>query len=441
VPKPSHWTYTLFEADDDIYQGDIIGRTPELLDILQDSHKYFCDEKYLCFVVVTQSCDLVLRGKKGQGSCKARQIALCVVRAMDQILFDVLSDVCGTDARGIYRQEAKLEAKLFLERVINQNEQAHGLFYLHPDAAVGISEPAVAMLRVSIALKSDHYEILKAARVGRLDSEFRNKLGWLTGNLYSRIDTRDWADQPADKKIAQKLVSNLLNRTGAEQENVWVPDTWLRRAAQAGVDIRTIDRADAHGTLKKYAPPTPLDTALGRVRTQTVDVIAAFSERQQQRLVEILRSDEVSVAIASSKAGEIAYQVLGRWPQLNNLATDPRLRDALVSRVSVALSTSIGPEAPRDINAVLAVLGNALLFDAGAFDAVCDFIAWDGLDATMVTTAKTALAQRLEETKIPASLLSHLQSLAYLVAAETLAERLAARLLNDISFTGTLASQ
>src|SRR5207247_8080250 len=97
----------------------------------------------------------------------------------------------------------------FLERVINQNEQAHGLFYLHPDADVGIAVPAAAMLRVSISLRSrEHYNVLKAARCGRLRAEFRNKLGWLTGNLYSRVDTPDWADEDGGAEASKALIAD-----------------------------------------------------------------------------------------------------------------------------------------------------------------------------------------------------------------------------------------
>jgi len=74
---PNHWTYKPVSPDDDLSQGDIIARTEPVLNLLNGVHAYFCDPKYLCFIVLTQSCDLVMRG----AACKARQIALGVVRA------------------------------------------------------------------------------------------------------------------------------------------------------------------------------------------------------------------------------------------------------------------------------------------------------------------------------------------------------------------------
>lgn len=51
----------------------------------------------------------------------------------------------------------------------------------------------VAYLKVSIPLKSgEHYDkCLKAKRI-ELADEFKAKLGWLIGDMYSRVGTTDW---------------------------------------------------------------------------------------------------------------------------------------------------------------------------------------------------------------------------------------------------------
>lgn len=51
----------------------------------------------------------------------------------------------------------------------------------------------IASLKVSIALKSNlHYEQCLAAKALELSDEFKAKLGWLVGNIYSRVGTTDW---------------------------------------------------------------------------------------------------------------------------------------------------------------------------------------------------------------------------------------------------------
>src|SRR5690606_8754619 len=94
------------------------------------------------------------------------------------------------------------------ERIFNQNEQSLGLFFLHEDSDSGIYEASIAMLRISVALKNEHYHTLMNSRKGRLNEEFRAKLGWLIGNLYARPATRDWRD--AESEGSSKLDS-LVN--------------------------------------------------------------------------------------------------------------------------------------------------------------------------------------------------------------------------------------
>jgi len=68
----SHWTYCSAGEHDDLHQGDIICRDDRVVEILNDAHKYFCSERYIAFLVVTQTCDLVRR--KGR-PCKANYIS------------------------------------------------------------------------------------------------------------------------------------------------------------------------------------------------------------------------------------------------------------------------------------------------------------------------------------------------------------------------------
>lgn len=185
---PTHWTYEDFDPNSDLAQGDILVRT-EGLDSLTDSiHSHFSDKKYLGFIVLTQSCDLVQR----QGRCGAKYITLAVFRSLDELLPSFFEHLGTPRIAQVFPEEAKDRLKQLLTRIFNQNEQSMGLFYLHDDLDSGISVPSVALLRVAIAYKSQHYDNLKAARRGRLRPAFSSKLGWLTGNLFGRVATPDW---------------------------------------------------------------------------------------------------------------------------------------------------------------------------------------------------------------------------------------------------------
>ena len=148
-----HWTYDSFTPHADLAQGDIIEPTAELREVLQIVHPHFLDAKYVSFMVLSQSCDLVRRaGYRGQ------PINLCVIRELRAVARTLLELYCGSGISGVFREENRGSGRQFLQRVINQNEQAIGLFYLHPDADAGIAAASVAMLRIAIALRTDHYE-------------------------------------------------------------------------------------------------------------------------------------------------------------------------------------------------------------------------------------------------------------------------------------------
>ncbi|MEI8374630.1 MAG: hypothetical protein WCJ35_17530 [Planctomycetota bacterium] len=269
--QPSHWTYRSFVATDDLQQGDIVRRSPSLLEVLSEVLSHFCDERYTAFLVVTQSCDLVTRN---ENVCKADYINLCVIRELEPLLPTLLEPCCGAGIPGIFDSERRLYAEQLLKRVVNQNEQAQGLFYLHPDADVGIPTASVALLRVSIALRRDHYRMLQECRCGQLEPEYAAKLGWLTGNLYSRIATPDWEEQEKDESASAKQAQSLLRRISRPSDQNWVPARWLKAAREKNVDLSNIPVELFRSTLAEHAPPDLHDVVLEAIQRVGRGVVA-----------------------------------------------------------------------------------------------------------------------------------------------------------------------
>jgi len=435
---PNHWTYKDFQPGDDLAQGDIIARTEPVLGIIRDIHAYFRDPKYLCFIVLTQSCDLAIRG----GKCKARQISLGVVRSVDDILGDSLAELCGTGFAGIYRQDARIAAQQFLERVVNQNEQAHGMFYLHPDADVGIAVPAVAMLRVSISLRTrEHYKTLREARRGCLETEYRNKLGWLTGNLYSRVDTTDWADHEGGKETADVLIRKLLDGTGDFEQNVWVPDSWLESAIAKRVDLQTVPRNRVYATLEPLAPPPPLTTAIERVEFNAMKLINELNDAQLLRLASLVEADVVCPLLAAMIVFGVARSVMGVAGEqlialLDRMPNDARLNTSIAAQVSRAIGQFKERRGPREIRALLDVLRVTPLFDASAAGRACE-IAEQVLGASFAPL-KCVFTEALQAERMSESIVSRIHGLVHQVVDEAFVERLLGRLRNDGPFKGAL---
>jgi len=246
----THWTYEKVECPDaPLMQGDVLWPKPELKRLFKDVHPYFCDPKYIAFIVTTQSCDLIQREGK---PCKADYINLAVIRDLESCLSQFFDNVCQKVADGVYFEHSKTAALQLLERILNQNEQALGLFYLHPDSdTIGIADYAVALLRVSVAVRAkEHYQLLQGVRTGRLSAEFRNKLGWLVGNLYSRVGTPDWSDKEEGEIEMNRIIQQLVE----SDPYFWVRRSLVNAVRKAGVSVERIPSTELPSVLREHDP-------------------------------------------------------------------------------------------------------------------------------------------------------------------------------------------
>jgi hypothetical protein len=353
---PNHWTYCEYDQSDHLFQGDIIARTDPLLKVLQQVHQHFCDEKYLAFLVISQTCDLVLRK---QQRCKARHINLSVIRALEGIVPDLFAETSGTGIDGVYRQEAKGDARDQLERILNQNEQAQGIFYLHPDADVRIAVPAVSLLRVSIAMRSrEHYELLQKSRCGRLATEFRNKLGWLTGNLYSRVDTPDWSDHDGGSGEAEGLIAGFVDGSKLPKPNVWVPDSWLQAARRKNVKIEALPRDQVYDALKAHAPSPRNEVVMARVREVGAKVLAQIGEEALQAVLRRVDGDDIFALLAADRASVSARAIFDDAPSVaatlfEAVRSDAGIRAELAAPVGQAIGRFQKHHGPRELETFL----------------------------------------------------------------------------------------
>jgi hypothetical protein len=251
-----HWTYSERKPDSDLEQGDFLVPSDKLRGVLNNVHPHFCANKYLGFAVTTQSCDLVRRGEKPP---RARYINIATVRSLQEVTPRLLESVSRPVARGIFRKSERGAARDFLHRLFNQNEQALGLFYLHPDADIGLGDPSVVFLRVVIALRAEHYDTLVEARKGGLAPEFQAKFGWLVGNLYSRAATPDWADQQGGNAELNQLIKSHLMEHIPGCGPIWVEDELITAGQEAGVVLQDCNPSEVVQKLEPYRPSPPIE--------------------------------------------------------------------------------------------------------------------------------------------------------------------------------------
>lgn len=283
-----HFTYK--SGASDLEQGDVLAKTEAVRRLLDKVHPHYAKDDYTHLLVLTQSCDLVRR----KGRCKARYISIAAVRPLSLLIereiqkhqlspLEREAGVCSTGPR----LETKLEVERLVERLLNNNEPE--FFYLEPELALGLSEPCCAFLRLSIAVRAnDHYETLLGARLLSLTDVFQAKLGWLIGNMYSRVGTPDWVPECASPPEFKAKVDQLV---GAAVP--WVSDEQLSLAS-ATRPPGSLTREELRRHIAGTVVPARKDVALDAVMRVVTKML--FDQR------------------------EILQQLRGR------LSNDPRLR-------------------------------------------------------------------------------------------------------------------
>lgn len=190
-----------------LFQGDIIAKSADVVERIGIAHQYYASaEKYSHFAVITQSCDLVRRG----GEFKAPYITIAAAKpfrlVVEGFIENNLRAISNSEFRFLNGNSIQ-KFKDLLERHLNNTEPDY--FFIPKGENTGIGEDIIVFLRLTIALKKEHYEALAAAKVAEIEDVFQAKLGWLVGNIYSRVATPDIEEKSPD---AKKLKSDFYDK-------------------------------------------------------------------------------------------------------------------------------------------------------------------------------------------------------------------------------------
>lgn len=212
-----HLTYAESTKNDELMQGDVLTRTNALDALLKEVHPHFFkDKRNLYFLVLTQSCDLVVRGTSG---CKSPYITIAPVRSLDHVIDRYVKQLATAKVNAnlpVLTMKTNTKTREFLHRLFNNNES--NFFYLHAEGTP-LQQDCVAFLNLSIAIKTDlHLKTCLDAKILQLTDTFQAKLGWLVGQLYSRVGTQDW-DHAAVKKKIDNMLSDIA---------IWIDDGKLK---------------------------------------------------------------------------------------------------------------------------------------------------------------------------------------------------------------------
>jgi len=180
----------------------------------------------------------------------------------------------------VLTEKAKAKLSEFLSRLYNNNES--GYFFLE-SSDTPLPSDCCAFLNLSIAIKaSEHYRKCLDAKVLQLTDTFQAKLGWLVGQMYSRVGTNDWPHQKLISKVATTL----------ENAAIWIPDASAKKLNDLlpapGPDgpLAPISEAEIRSALKSI--PTRKAQILEQVSAVANKVLTgSLPDRQPQELTDL----------------------------------------------------------------------------------------------------------------------------------------------------------
>ena len=216
-----HFTYVKDLDRLNLRQGDVLSKTNGLLELIKEVHPHYARDEYTHFQVLTQSCDLVRRGK----DCKSRYISLAAVRGLDVVIERLLEeeitsqDHLKIDGKSFCSESYKRNLADSVKKIYNNNDK--NLFFLKASPEDGLNENSCTFLHLSIAIRAyQHYDLCLSSKILELTESFQSKLGWLVGNLYSRVGTEDYVPGALqDNKSFDELIRETL-----ESHIGWIPE-------------------------------------------------------------------------------------------------------------------------------------------------------------------------------------------------------------------------
>jgi hypothetical protein len=265
-----HFTYEPNLSQKELMQGDVLSRTSELNSLLEHIHPHFHSHpKNLYFMILTQSCDLVPRDEGWK--CKSPYITIAPVRSLELVIEKHLAQLgfvtIGAELP-VMSTKSKDKATEFLQRLFNNNEP--GYFFLDSEDTQLLGE-CVAFLNLSIAIKSDlHYKVCLDAKLLQLTDTFQAKLGWLVGQMYSRVGTPDWEGSKLKKKIQEVLNDDIA--IWIQSDTVKPLETEYQRLLNSEPSAK-MSRADVSNVIKNI--PTRKQKVLEQAEKVLTEVLGS----------------------------------------------------------------------------------------------------------------------------------------------------------------------
>jgi len=321
---PAHFAYGSPDGAV-LRQGDILRRSAPLLKVVSKWHPYFAQDQYKYFQILTQSCNL----ERDRNRTPVSHITIAVVRSIDDAISREAQRYQDWWMSGLGCIDAPNHKLLFqlVGRIIDNSEP--GYFFLPEELALDIAEDNCAFLRLSIALKAEHYDTCLDAKIAELSGEFRAKLGWNVGTLFSQVGTPGWDDEyghGSRDKLASKLIKSVL--TVHSEEKIRLA---LGNLLTNGKEIKDFHLADIKQALESARPKKPktrfIDSAKSSLESPGFfrQLLKPFAKACRRNVTENTELNDhlVRAGIESEEEDQLALRISTIWSYwLGQVCTD-----------------------------------------------------------------------------------------------------------------------
>lgn len=282
-------------------QGDIIERTESVADCLRQAHQYYADAPdYTHFVVLTQSCDLVRRS----GEFRAPYITIAAARPFEAVAPGIFGKLTKALKGGEFRYRTDgldRKARDLLERYLHNTELEY--FFLPESGHPRVHRDLLVHLRLSVALRKSHYATLAGAKIAELSDVFQAKLGWLKGNIYSRVATPDLEEYAANpSEIKSRFYGKYIRGQAARLSNVqaaFLQEKMNAKQASLNRPLRTDE-------IMRLADEVPENTKIIAAniieKLKRIDLVAAPDAKATERYVNAVASESSFRAYVNSSS-------------------------------------------------------------------------------------------------------------------------------------------
>jgi hypothetical protein len=335
-----HYLYE--DPKSELCQGDLLWKSEGLIALIREYFPYYADhDDYKYFMIITQTCDLVRRDGV---HCASPYITLAAVKPLRSALLMEAAKHQDNWQREthIIGNKAKDKLIIFLESLFDNNKA--GFFYLHPDETVQIHEPCCAFLQLSISFHSEHYDAILKSKVAQLKEPFQAKLGWLIGNMYSRVATTEWNSEKPSEPLSTQ-VSQTLKRTFVTIEEDRIREAIADLKRNGGLEGRSAQE------IADYVKKKRLISRYNKFRDKAIEVLSGIkiSEPLRPKVSYALNNDAVfkqAVLTVLTPPGEGA-------PDLPTEQKAEAIIRLVTERVSAALTDETLPGREKYLGALI----------------------------------------------------------------------------------------